>query len=272
VNWFEDCLEDYFTTGPPPPQPVQPPPAQVQTSQWSLAVEQNGHNPIGGVYRFGGSESYILTLTHPAIIDGSNSRGTVHQRVRNAYWWVKYRHCKQEKIASHCRICRMGLIPEPPQLPVTYQLPCCKTHIHSECRVNWAMCPVCSVAFTALKCCVCLGDIDPGPNYLDSWQEQKKYRTPCCFCDMHKECVPNSVKCASGFQGWSVVCPICLCALTDDGANLRTELWEALDYIFQRQQQDKNKEGRRNVTQSLQPSPNFSPPEKWTGPLPRRVV
>ena len=60
---FQYKLEDYFTTGPPAqvPLPVQlPPPAQVQTSQWSLAVETNRHNRIGAVYRFGGSESYIL--------------------------------------------------------------------------------------------------------------------------------------------------------------------------------------------------------------------
>ena len=65
--------------------------------------------------------------------------------------------------------------------------------------------------------------------------------------------------------------PHCSCALSDDGASLRTELWEALDYIFQRQQQDKNEEWRRNVAQSIQPFPNFSPPEKWTAPLPCRA-
>ena len=79
-------------------------------------------------------------------------------------------------------------------------------------------------------------------NYLDSWLEQRKHHMPCCYCHMHKECVPNLGKCATGFQGWSTVYPICLCALSDDGASLRTELWETLGYIFQRQQQDKNEE------------------------------
>ena len=51
-------------------------------------------------------------------------------------------------------------------------------------------------------------------------------------CNMHKECVPNFPKCASGFQGLVAVCPLCSCALTDEGG-LRTELWEAVDYIFQ---------------------------------------
>ena len=56
---FEDRLEDFFTTG-PPGQPPAVPPAQTRCSQWSLAVERNGHNPIGAVYKFGGSESFIL--------------------------------------------------------------------------------------------------------------------------------------------------------------------------------------------------------------------
>ena len=53
---FEDRLEDFFTTGPP----GQPPAAQTRCSQWSLAVERNGHNPIGAVYKFCGPESFIL--------------------------------------------------------------------------------------------------------------------------------------------------------------------------------------------------------------------
>ena len=77
--------------------------------------------------------------------------------------------------------------------------------------------------------------------------------------------MPNFPKCASGFQGFVVVCPLCSCALTDEGG-LRTELWKAVDYIFQRRQQQKNEEWRRNVAKSLQPSPNSSE-EKWTGPL-----
>ena len=63
------------------------------------------------------------------------------------------------------------------------------------------------------------------------------------------------------------VCPLCSCALTDDGG-LRTELWEDLDYIFQRRQQEKNEEWRLNIANSVQPSPNFTSEEKWTGPLP----
>ena len=208
--------------------------------------------------------------TRSSLIEASNAKHIVRHRIRNAYRWAKFQHRRQGLVATHCRICRMGLIPNPPRLPSTYQLPCCEAVIHSECRVNWAMCPLCNVAYTPLKCCVCLEDIEPGPNFLESWKKQRLHRTPCCYCDMHEECVPNLGKCATGFQGWLSVCPICSCALTDDGANLRTELWEALDYIFQRRQQ-KNEEWRRDVVQSLQPFPNFSPAEKWTGPLPCHV-
>ena len=79
------------------------------------------------------------------------------------------------------------------------------------------------------------------------------------------------VKHAVGYQGFSAVCPLCGCAIDDDGG-LRMELWEASDFIFQRRQQRLNEEWRRNVANSFQPSPNFTSCEKWTGPLPRNVA
>ena len=191
--------------------------------------------------------------TQASKIDGSNPRGVVHQRVRNAYRMAKYIQKRQRAAAENCQLCHLSLIPKPPSLPSTYKLPCCNSFIHLSCRANWTKCPVCDIAFTTIMCCVCLEEIKPASdNYLDSWIEQKQYRTPCCYCDMHKECVPNFPRCATGFQGLVAVCPLCSCAITDEGG-LRTELWEAVDFIFQRRQQQKNEEWRRNVANSLQP-------------------
>ena len=117
-----------------------------------------------------------------------------------------------------------------------------------------------------------MDDVQPLPsNSLDSWVEQKIYRTPCCYGDLHKQCVDNFKSCAYGYQGFSAVCPLCGCAIDDDGG-LRMELWEASDFMFQRRQQRLNEEWRRNVADSIQPSPNFTSCEKWTGPLPQNVA
>ena len=94
--------------------------------------------------------------TRSSLIEASNVKHIVRHRIRNAHRWAKFHHRRQGLVATHCRICRMGLIPDPPRLPSTYQLPCCEAVIHSECRMNWAMCPLCNVAYTALKCCVCV--------------------------------------------------------------------------------------------------------------------
>ena len=118
--------------------------------------------------------------------------------------------------------------------------------------------PVCEIAYATIKCCVCMDDVQPlSSNFLDSWVEQKIYRTPCCYSDLHKQRVENFKSCADGYQGLSAVCPLCGCAIDDDGG-LRMELWEASDFIFQRRQQRLNEEWRRSVADSIQPSPNFT--------------
>lgn len=210
--------------------------------------------------------------TYASKIDGTNPRGKVHVRVRNAYRMSVYKRKRLRSTGENCYICKTTMIPTPPNLPATFQLPCCKVLIHITCRVNWAKCPACDMAYTTIKCCVCLEDVQPlSPNFLDSWLEQRQFRTPCCYCDMHKECVDNFKNCAYGYQGFVSVCPLCHCPIDDNGG-LRKELMEATDVIFQRRQQRINEEWRRNVADSVQPSPNFSGRDEWTGPLPRNVT
>ena len=83
-------------------------------------------------------------------LDRTNPRGKVNSQVWNAYWMAKYMHKRQLSTRDKCRICRLSLIPAPPNLPPTFQLPCCKTFIHKCCRINWAKGPACDTAYTAV--------------------------------------------------------------------------------------------------------------------------
>ena len=69
--------------------------------------------------------------TQASKIDGY-PRGAFHQRVRNAYRMSKYLKKRHLALAENCRICCRGLIPEPPNLPATYRLPCCNASVHSS--------------------------------------------------------------------------------------------------------------------------------------------
>ena len=97
--------------------------------------------------------------THASKIDGRNPRGKVHLCVRNADRMANYLHKRQRSTAENCQIGRKSMIPKPPILPVTFQFPCCKTYIHAVCRANWAKGPVCEIAYTTIKCCVCMDPV-----------------------------------------------------------------------------------------------------------------
>ena len=72
-----------------------------------------------------------------AKIDGSNPMGVVHRRVRSAYRMCTHtarkvrRGCFDRYAEATCGVCRVSLIPQPPNLPSTYRLPCCKAIIQA---------------------------------------------------------------------------------------------------------------------------------------------
>ena len=145
--------------------------------------------------------------TFPSRINNSNGIHSVRMIIRNPYRMAKKINVREGKTGT-CGICHSSLLPPPPLLPQPFEMPCCKSLIHPSCQQNWAMCPFCSTPFTALVCCVCHTDIDPGPVYLDWWVASKDYRTPCCESEMHPECVPNLIWVRSGFQGHCALCPL----------------------------------------------------------------
>ena len=125
--------------------------------------------------------------THASKIDGTNPRGKVHVQVWNAYQVAKYVTKHQRSVAENCQICEQSMNPVPPNLPVT-------TAARYTC-VMQGQNPACYIVYTTIKCCVCLDDVQPlSSNFMDSWVEQKQYRTPCCYGDLHKQSFPWSPK------------------------------------------------------------------------------